>query len=142
MFRGPEEPAGGRPLPLYTISGAGPSGTETEGTAHAMAPGAHRGSGMTTGGGPARKTAGELRSYRWFGGDQPTALLRTFGHRSRMRGLGYAAEEHSGKPVIAILNTWSDLNPCHMHLRERAQQVKRGVWQAGGFPLEFPVATL
>jgi dihydroxy-acid dehydratase len=97
---------------------------------------------MTTGGGPARKTAEELRSYRWFGGDQPTALLRTFGHRARMRGLGYAAEEHTGKPVIAILNTWSDLNPCHMHLRERAQQVKRGVWQAGGFPLEFPVATL
>jgi dihydroxy-acid dehydratase len=59
-----------------------------------------------------------------------------------MRGLGYEAEEHIGKPVIAILNTWSDLNPCHMHLRERAQQVKRGVWQAGGFPLEFPVATL
>jgi len=97
---------------------------------------------MTTDGGPARKAAEELRSYRWFGGDEPAALLRTFGHRSRMRGLGYEAEEHIGKPVIAILNTWSDLNPCHMHLRERAQQVKRGVWQAGGFPLEFPVATL
>ena len=52
------------------------------------------------------------------------------------------ADEHLGKPIIAILNTWSDINPCHMHLRERAQQVKRGVWQAGGFPLEFPVATL
>jgi dihydroxy-acid dehydratase len=97
---------------------------------------------MTAGGAPARKAAGELRSYRWFGGDEPAALLRTFGHRARMRGLGYEAEEHIGKPVIAILNTWSDLNPCHMHLRERAQQVKRGVWQAGGFPLEFPVATL
>ena len=59
-----------------------------------------------------------------------------------MRGLGYLAEEHLGKPVIGILNTWSDINPCHAHLRERAQQVKRGVWQAGGFPLEFPVATL
>ncbi|UMP01113.1 L-arabinonate dehydratase [Amycolatopsis sp. EV170708-02-1] len=80
----------------------------------------------------------ELRSHRWFGGDE----LRGFSHRARSRQLGYNPEEHLGKPVIAILNTWSDINPCHMHLRERAQQVKRGVWQAGGFPLEFPVATL
>ena len=49
--------------------------------------------------------------------------------------LGYLPEEHLGKPVIAILNTWSDINPCHVHLRDRAQAVKRGVWQAGGFPL-------
>ena len=96
---------------------------------------------MTAGRATARKAPEELRSYRWFGGDQQGGL-RTFGHRSRMRGLGYAAGEHIGKPVIGILNTWSDINPCHMHLRERAQQVKRGVWQAGGFPLEFPVATL
>ncbi|MEU9690347.1 L-arabinonate dehydratase [Amycolatopsis japonica] len=80
----------------------------------------------------------ELRSHRWFGGDE----LRGFSHRARTRQLGYNPEEHLGKPVIAILNTWSDINPCHMHLRERAEQVKRGVWQAGGFPLEFPVATL
>ncbi|WP_394363172.1 L-arabinonate dehydratase [Amycolatopsis sp. SB7-3] len=80
----------------------------------------------------------ELRSHRWFGGDG----LRGFSHRARSRQLGYNPEEHLGKPVIAILNTWSDINPCHMHLRERAEQVKRGVWQAGGFPLEFPVATL
>lgn len=80
----------------------------------------------------------ELRSHRWFGGDE----LRSFSHRARARQLGYLPEEHLGKPVIAILNTWSDINPCHMHLRERAEQVKRGVWQAGGFPLEFPVATL
>jgi dihydroxy-acid dehydratase len=93
------------------------------------------------GAGQARKTPEQLRSHGWFGGDQPPGL-RAFGHRSRMRGLGYAAAEHLGKPVIAILNTWSDINPCHMHLRERAEQVKRGVWQAGGFPLEFPVATL
>ncbi|MDT8912162.1 L-arabinonate dehydratase [Amycolatopsis sp. PS_44_ISF1] len=79
-----------------------------------------------------------LRSHRWFGGDE----LRSFSHRTRARQLGYRPEEHLGKPVIAILNTWSDINPCHMHLRERAEQVKRGVWQAGGFPLEFPVATL
>ncbi|RSM68208.1 dihydroxy-acid dehydratase [Amycolatopsis sp. WAC 01375] len=80
----------------------------------------------------------ELRSHRWFGGDE----LRGFSHRARSRQLGYNPEEHLGKPVIAILNTWSDINPCHLHLRERAEQVKRGVWQAGGFPLEFPVATL
>jgi dihydroxy-acid dehydratase len=97
-----------------------------------------------------RKTPEQLRSHGWFGGTsglgspegRPAAGLRTFSHRSRMRGLGYLAEEHLGKPVIGILNTWSDINPCHSHLRERAQAVKRGVWQAGGFPLEFPVATL
>jgi dihydroxy-acid dehydratase len=59
-----------------------------------------------------------------------------------MRQNGVNASEHEGKPIIAILNTWSELNPCHMHLRERAAQVKRGVWQAGGFPVEFGVATL
>jgi dihydroxy-acid dehydratase len=80
----------------------------------------------------------DLRSHRWFGGDD----LRDFSHRARSRQLGLNPEEHLGKPVIGILNTWSDINPCHMHLRERAEQVKRGVWQAGGFPLEFPVATL
>ncbi|SDY83006.1 dihydroxy-acid dehydratase [Amycolatopsis xylanica] len=80
----------------------------------------------------------DLRSHRWFGGDE----LRNFSHRARSRQLGFNPEEHLGKPVIGILNTWSDINPCHMHLRERAEQVKRGVWQAGGFPLEFPVATL
>jgi len=81
--------------------------------------------------------AGQLRSYRWFGDG-----LRAVGHRSRMRQLGFGAGEHLGKPFIAILNTWAEINPCHMHLRERAEQVRRGVWQAGGFPLEFPVATL
>ncbi|WP_406503769.1 L-arabinonate dehydratase [Streptomyces sp. NBC_00212] len=80
----------------------------------------------------------QLRSHQWYGADG----LRAFSHRARTRQLGYLPEEHLGKPVIAILNTWSDINPCHVHLRERAQAVKRGVWQAGGFPLEFPVATL
>ncbi|WP_020661281.1 L-arabinonate dehydratase [Amycolatopsis benzoatilytica] len=84
------------------------------------------------------KAPEDLRSHRWFGGDD----LRNFSHRTRARQLGYEPEEHLGKPVIGILNTWSDINPCHQHLRERAEQVKRGVWQAGGFPLEFPVATL
>ncbi|MHA6757155.1 IlvD/Edd family dehydratase [Streptacidiphilus sp. PAMC 29251] len=97
---------------------------------------------LTTGG--AAAPTRQLRSAAWFGAadDVTGGGLRAFSHRSRMRQLGYLPEEHLGKPVIAILNTWSDINPCHMHLRERAEQVKRGVWQAGGFPLEFPVATL
>ncbi|WP_405657118.1 L-arabinonate dehydratase [Streptomyces sp. RK9] len=82
-----------------------------------------------------------LRSHQWYGSGV-AAGLRSFSHRARTRQLGYLPEEHLGKPVIAILNTWSDINPCHVHLRERAQAVKRGVWQAGGFPLEFPVSTL
>jgi dihydroxy-acid dehydratase len=85
-----------------------------------------------------QKPPEELRSHQWYG----TEGLRTFSHRARTRQLGYLPEEHLGKPVIAILNTWSDINPCHVHLRDRAQAVKRGVWQAGGFPLEFPVSTL
>ena len=70
------------------------------------------------------RTPEELRSRRWFGASR-TDSVKAFSHRSRMRGLGVTAEEHDGKPVIAILNTWSGINPCHMHLRERAQQVKR-----------------
>jgi dihydroxy-acid dehydratase len=84
-----------------------------------------------------RKTREELRSYRWFGKDD----FRSFGHRSRAKQAGFSAEEY-GKPVIAILNTWSDANPCHSHFRLRAEEVKRGVWQAGGFPMEIPVLTL
>jgi dihydroxy-acid dehydratase len=83
-----------------------------------------------------------LRSAAWFGEGEIGDHLRAFSHRSRVSQLGYLPEEYLGKPVIAILNTWSDINPCHMHLRERAEAVKRGVWQAGGFPLEFPVSTL
>jgi dihydroxy-acid dehydratase len=83
----------------------------------------------------------ELRSFRWFGAER-TSGLRSFSHRSRMRQLGVEAEEHLGKPHILILNTWSEINPCHMHLRQRAEQVKRGVLEAGGFPIEMPVATL
>jgi dihydroxy-acid dehydratase len=87
------------------------------------------------------KSPEELRSYRWFGGSR-TQELRAFSHRSRMRQLGILPDEHLGKPLIGILNTWSEMNPCHMHLRERAEQVKRGVLEAGGYPVEFPVATL
>jgi len=76
----------------------------------------------------------ELRSFRWFGPN----TLRGFGHRSRMKQSGYRQEDFTGRPVIAIVNTWSEINPCHLHLRERAESVKKGVWQAGGFPVEIP----
>jgi dihydroxy-acid dehydratase len=79
-----------------------------------------------------------LRSYRWYGPDD----LRSFGHRSRAAGMGCIQADYAGKPVIAIINTWSDINPCHSHLRQRAEDVKRGVWQAGGFPVEMPAITL
>jgi dihydroxy-acid dehydratase len=80
----------------------------------------------------------DLRSYRWFGRES----MRTFNHRSRMAQLGLEAGDYIGKPVIAILNTWSEINPCHMHFRQRAEDVKRGIWQAGGFPLEMPAISL
>ena len=84
------------------------------------------------------KTPETLRSARWFGPDD----LRTFGHRSRMMQLGYAEEEFLGKPIIGVLNTWSEINSCHGHFPERAKEVKRGVSQAGGFPIEMPVLSL
>ena len=86
----------------------------------------------------ARKKPEELRSFRWFGPD----TLRGFSHRSRMLQLGFHREDFIGKPVIAIINTWSEINPCHAHLRERAEAVKRGVWQAGGFPVEIPAFSI
>jgi dihydroxy-acid dehydratase len=85
-----------------------------------------------------QKSPASLRSYRWFGPDD----LRSFGHRSRAASMGLTPADYSGKPVIAIINTWSDANPCHSHLRERAEDVKRGVWQAGGFPMEMPAISL
>ena len=86
----------------------------------------------------ARKTADQLRSARWFAPDD----LRGFGHRSRLMQMGYAKEDWAGKPCIAIINTWSGINPCHAHFRERAEDVKRGVYQAGGFPIELPALSL
>lgn len=84
------------------------------------------------------KTPETLRSSRWFGPDD----LRSFGHRSRMMQLGYAEEEFRGKPIIGILNTWSEINSCHGHFPERAKEAKRGVHQAGGFPIEMPVLSV
>jgi dihydroxy-acid dehydratase len=85
-----------------------------------------------------RKTPEQLRSHRWFGVDD----LRSFGHRSRAKQMGYGPEDYAGKPVIGIINTWSDINQCHLHFRERVQDVKRGILQAGGFPLELPAISL
>jgi dihydroxy-acid dehydratase len=56
--------------------------------------------------------------------------------------MGYDLQDFMGKPVVAIINTWSDINPCHAHFRARVEDVKRGVWQAGGFPIELPAMSL
>jgi dihydroxy-acid dehydratase len=86
----------------------------------------------------ARKKSEELRSHRWFGESD----MRGFGHHSRIAQMGYSRADYFGKPVIAIINTWSDINACHAHFRQRADEVKRGVLQAGGFPLEMPALAL
>lgn len=85
-----------------------------------------------------RKTPEQLRSHRWLGVQD----LRSFGHRSRLRQMGYDSADWAGRPVIGIINTWSDINQCHAHLRARAEDVKRGVLQAGGFPIELPAISL
>ncbi|EKM98371.1 MULTISPECIES: L-arabinonate dehydratase [unclassified Acidocella] len=83
-------------------------------------------------------TETKLRSARWYEGTD----IRGFAHRQRSQQMGLRREEFLGKPVIAIINTWSELSPCHIHLRERAEAVKRGVWQAGGYPVELPALSL
>ena len=85
-----------------------------------------------------RKRPEDLRSHRWLG----VSDLRSFGHRARLRQGGFNTEDWAGKPVIGIVNTWSDINFCHTHLRARAEDVKRGVWEAGGFPVELPAMSL
>jgi dihydroxy-acid dehydratase len=85
-----------------------------------------------------RKRPDELRSHRWFGVEN----LRAFGHRSRIAQMGYDRQDYAGKPVIAIINTWNDINPCHQHFKTRVEEVKRGIWEAGGFPLEMPAISL
>jgi dihydroxy-acid dehydratase len=84
------------------------------------------------------KSPDQLRSARWFAPDD----FRSFGHRSRVLQMGYAYEDWVGKPIIAIVNTWSDANQCHAHFKQRVDDVKRGVLQAGGFPLELPAISL
>jgi dihydroxy-acid dehydratase len=87
---------------------------------------------------PRRKQPEDLRSHRWYG----VKDLRSFGHRSRTAQMGLSRDDYLGKPVIAILNTWSDMNSCHTHFKQRVEEVKRGVWQAGGFPVEIPAMSL
>lgn len=85
-----------------------------------------------------RKTYADLRSARWMAPDD----FRSFGHRSRIMQMGYAPEDWQGRPAIAILNTWSDIQPCHAHFKDRVEWVKRGVLQAGGLPIELPCLSL
>src|SRR5665647_1146369 len=86
----------------------------------------------------ARKRPEDLRSHRWLGVND----LRSFGHRSRLRQGGFDAPDFAGKPVIGIINTWSDINFCHTHLRARAEDVKRGVLQAGSSTGKPPAMSL
>jgi dihydroxy-acid dehydratase len=86
----------------------------------------------------ARKRPEDLRSHRWYGVND----MRSFGHRSRTAQMGYERADYAGKPVIGIINTWSDINACHSHFKQRVEEVKRGVWEAGGFPVELPAMTL
>ncbi|MEX2403173.1 MAG: IlvD/Edd family dehydratase [Balneolales bacterium] len=79
-----------------------------------------------------------LRSRDWFGKTGKDGYI----YRSWMKNQGFPDEEFEGKPVIGICNTWSELTPCNAHLRDLAEAVKRGIWEAGGFPLEFPVMSL
>ena len=85
-----------------------------------------------------KKTPETLRSARWFAPDD----LRSFGHRSRAMQMCLAPEDWKDKPVIGIVNTWSDINPCHTHFKQRVEDVKRGILQAGGMPIELPALSL
>lgn len=80
----------------------------------------------------------KLRSERWLANND----FRSFNHRSRIMQMGYDRKDWEGKPLVAILNSWSEFNPCHMHFRQRVEDVKRGILQAGGFPLEMPTISL
>jgi L-arabonate dehydrase len=80
----------------------------------------------------------KLRSQEWYGRKERDGFI----YRSWMKNQGWPADLFDGRPVIGICNTWSELTPCNAHFRELAESVKRGVWQAGGFPLEFPVMSL
>ena len=87
---------------------------------------------------PSRKTLDQLRSRRWYAATD----MRAFAHRQRTQQMGVRREDVLNKPIVAIINTWSDLSPCHAHLRERAESVKKGVLMAGGYPFELPALSL
>jgi len=85
-----------------------------------------------------RKTVAELRSQRWFSAPGATGVHK---HR-RMKQGGFAPADYEDKPVIGILSTWSDFNTCHAHFPQRIEDVKRGVWEAGGFPVVIPMQSV
>src|SRR6266540_3310211 len=87
---------------------------------------------------PSTKNRSKLRSVEWFGRHDRDALV----HRSWMKNQGFPHDQFDGRPVIGICNTWSEATPCNAHFRELAEHVRRGVLDAGGFPLEFPVMSL
>src|SRR6187399_1816218 len=84
------------------------------------------------------KVKRRLRSQDWFGKQDKDGFI----HRSWLKNQGYPDDMFDGRPVIGICNTWSELTPCNGHFRELSEFVKRGVYEAGGFPLEFPVTSL
>ncbi|WP_252315947.1 L-arabinonate dehydratase [Sinobaca sp. H24] len=84
------------------------------------------------------KNKSELRSARWL----DAGNFRSFNHRSRMMQMGFDKEDWDGAPIIGIMNTWSDINPCHHHFKDRVEDVKRGILQSGGLPLEIPCTSL
>ena len=85
-----------------------------------------------------KKKLADLRSRRWYA----DSGMRGFAHRQRSQQMGLRREDVLERPCIAVVNTWSDLSPCHAHLRERAEAVKRGILMAGGFPFELPAMSL
>ncbi|MGH9067958.1 MAG: dihydroxy-acid dehydratase, partial [Acidimicrobiales bacterium] len=121
---------GGAVATRAATPGAGPTaaGARPAASGSPAVPGA----AVTPVGRPAR------RSAAWFG----IGGKNGFNHRSWMRSQGFTPEVFDGRPVIGIANSWSELTPCNAHLRDLAEAVKRGVWQAGGFPLEFPTMSL
>ncbi len=86
----------------------------------------------------ARRTRESLRSWRWYGKDD----LRSFGHRSRTKQMGWLSEDYEGKPIVAIVNPWNEFVTCHTHFPERVEDIKRGVRNGGGTPVEIPVLGL
>ena len=85
-----------------------------------------------------KRSLEELRSQLWYGPN----TQRGFAHRTRGRQMGFGREDIVGKPCIGIINTWSDMNTCHSHFKGRVEEIKRGVYQAGGFPIEMPAMSL
>ncbi len=85
-----------------------------------------------------KKKYEDLRSYRWFAPND----VRSFGHRSRAMQMGLSKDDWENKPIVGIINTWSDIQPCHMHFKQRVEDVKKGIYQSGGLPIELPAISL